>query len=122
MSLYLSSSFALNHTHLPITYDRKHWLEFGCLHTANVSPNWFNDWWLILLNYQIEHHLFPTMPQYNLRYVVDRVKVLAKKYDLPYECSTLFQAYHQTLKHVHDVQDHVRSVHKQKSAKTTKAE
>ncbi|ODM86759.1 Fatty acid desaturase 3, partial [Orchesella cincta] len=29
MSLYLSSSFALNHTHLPITYDPKHWLNLG---------------------------------------------------------------------------------------------
>jgi hypothetical protein len=53
MSLYLSSSFALNHTHCPITYDMKHWVEFGMLHTANVSPGIFNDWWLILLNYQV---------------------------------------------------------------------
>jgi len=116
MSLYLSSSFALNHTHLPITYEHKHWVEFGMLHTANVSPGVFNDWWLILLNYQIEHHLFPTMPQYNLRYMVDRVKALAKKYDIPYESNTLLESYMKIFHHVFDVQNHVRNLNKTKKA------
>jgi len=117
MSLYLSSSFALNHTHLPITYESKHWVEFGLLHTANITPGWFNDWWLILLNYQIEHHLFPTMPQYNLRFVAERVKKLAAKYDLKYNIESLPRSYMNTLGHVFHVQDHVRKINKEAKAK-----
>lgn len=113
MSLYLSSSFALNHTHLPMTYEPKHWVEFGLLHTANVNPGWFNDWWLILLNYQIEHHLFPTMPQYNLRFVAERTKKLAAKYDLKYNMESLPRSYMNTMGHVFHVQEHVRKVNQE---------
>jgi fatty acid desaturase len=66
---------------------------------------------------QIEHHMFPTMPQYNLRYVVDRVKALAKKYDLPYEVNSLPHSYAKIFKHVFDVQSHVRIINQQKESK-----
>jgi len=33
--------------------------------TCNVEGGRFNDWFTGHLNYQIEHHLFPTMPRHN---------------------------------------------------------
>merc|ERR1719409_2460329 len=33
--------------------------------TCNVEGGLFNDWFTGHLNYQIEHHLFPTMPRHN---------------------------------------------------------
>jgi len=36
------------------------------------------------VNYQIEHHLFPTMPNYRNHLVAQRVKALAEKHNIPY--------------------------------------
>jgi delta8-fatty-acid desaturase len=43
--------------------------NFVCLQlytTRNMTPGPFTDWICGGLNYQIEHHLFPTMPRHNL--------------------------------------------------------
>ncbi len=37
------------------------------------------------LNYQIEHHLFPTLPRHNLRKVAAAVQALCEKHGLVYE-------------------------------------
>ncbi len=40
------------------------------------------------LNFQIEHHLFPTLPRHNLRYAQAGVQALCAKHGLAYEnCS-----------------------------------
>lgn len=46
--------------------------SFACMHlytTRNMHPGPFVDWLWGGLNYQIEHHLFPTMPRHNLHKV-----------------------------------------------------
>lgn len=45
------------------------------------------------LNYQIEHHLFQTMPRYNLRKLRPHVRELTAKYGLPYSESNIFKSY-----------------------------
>jgi len=52
--------------------------------TKNVNPGIFMDWFSGGLNYQIEHHLFPTMPRHNLSKSKPIVEVFCKKYDIPY--------------------------------------
>lgn len=37
--------------------------------TRDVDGGWFVDWFMGGLNYQIEHHLFPTLPRHNLHKV-----------------------------------------------------
>jgi len=37
------------------------------------------------LNYQIEHHLFPTLPRHNLGKIQSRVQQLCEKHGLLYE-------------------------------------
>ncbi|KAG8131113.1 putative Fatty acid desaturase 1 protein, partial [Naja naja] len=44
--------------------------------TCNVDHSWFNDWFTGHLNFQIEHHLFPTMPRHNYYKVAPLVKSL----------------------------------------------
>jgi fatty acid desaturase len=110
MGWYLLNNFSLNHTHLATANEPCHWLEYCTKHTANCTNNFFNDWFTILLNYQIEHHLFPTMPQSNLRHVVSRSKVLAAKFNLPYRVFTLFEAEMEILKHIYKVMIHIRNV------------
>uniref|UniRef100_A0AAF5DQH5 FA_desaturase domain-containing protein n=1 Tax=Strongyloides stercoralis TaxID=6248 RepID=A0AAF5DQH5_STRER len=60
---------------------------YACLQlytTRNMRPGIFIDWLWGGLNYQIEHHLFPTMPRHNLSKVMPLVKKFCKDNDLPY--------------------------------------
>lgn len=82
---YIFIHFAISHTHLPVTKDQLTWVEYSAYHTTNVGRgNVFVTWLMSNLNYQIEHHLFPTMPQCNHKYISKRVQEFFKKHDLPY--------------------------------------
>src|SRR6266700_5716628 len=62
--LYLGASFAPNHKGMPIldAADRSDFLRRQVLTSRNVRGGWLTDLALGGLNYQIEHHLFPSMP------------------------------------------------------------
>ncbi|KAJ6635864.1 Acyl-lipid (8-3)-desaturase [Pseudolycoriella hygida] len=77
-------TFSLNHTFLPVTEEPTHWFEYSLLHTANVEHAPWCDWITGYLNYQIEHHLFPTMPNFRLPFIKDRVRAIARKHNIPY--------------------------------------
>ncbi|KAJ6635010.1 Acyl-lipid (8-3)-desaturase [Pseudolycoriella hygida] len=83
-SLFLLGHFYLSHTFLPVTTEHKHFVEYSFLHTADVEHAPWCDWIMGYLNYQIEHHLFPTIPNFRLPYIKHRVKALAEKHNLPY--------------------------------------
>ena len=69
--LYLGCSFAPNHKGMPIldADDQSDFLRRQVLTSRNVRGGWLTDLALGGLNYQIEHHLFPSMPRPNLRRV-----------------------------------------------------
>ena len=84
-SSYIFINFAVSHSHLQVTKKNLTWVEYAAYHTTNVGKgHWFISWWMSNLNYQIEHHLFPSMPQCNHKYISSRVKDFFKKNDLPY--------------------------------------
>jgi fatty acid desaturase len=61
--------------------------NYPCLQlytTRNMRPGPFIDWLWGGLNYQIEHHLFPTMPRNNLGKVMPLVKEFCIENNLPY--------------------------------------
>ena len=61
--------------------------NFAALHiltTRNMYSTPFIDWFWGGLNFQIEHHLFPTMPRPNLNYCSVLVKEFCKENNLPY--------------------------------------
>lgn len=62
-----------------------HGFSAGQIHeTMNVQRGIVTDWVFGGLNYQIEHHLWPTLPRHNLKTVSFRVEELCKKHNLPY--------------------------------------
>ena len=88
-STYIFINFAVSHTHLPVVEkndEKVDWVRYAANHTMNVSsgPFRFVDWWMSYLNFQIEHHLFPSMPQFRHPIVSKRVQALFKKHGLPY--------------------------------------
>jgi len=66
LGLYFGSIFAPNHKGMPQAPDADY-LRRQVLTARNVRPNPFLDFWFFGLNYQIEHHLFPTLPRNRLR-------------------------------------------------------
>lgn len=61
------------------------------------------DWWMSYLNFQIEHHMFPSMPQFRHPVVSKRVKALFDKHGLPYLTRDYFDAMKVTFTNLHKV-------------------
>lgn len=65
---YLSAIIAPNHKGMPVWASgaRLSFLERQVLGSRNIAPHPVWDFLFGGLNYQVEHHLFPTMPRVNL--------------------------------------------------------
>ncbi|MGI9004833.1 MAG: fatty acid desaturase family protein [Streptosporangiaceae bacterium] len=100
--LYLGCSFAPNHKGMPILgpADQSDFLRRQVLTSRNVRGGWLTDLALGGLNYQIEHHLFPSMPRPNLRRSQALVKAFCQQQGLPYCQSSLAGSYAQALRHL----------------------
>lgn len=64
--------------------------------------NFFMEWLWGGMQYQLEHHLFPTMPKYNYPKVRPLVELWAKQNRLPYKCETVWAIWYRnykTMKH-----------------------
>lgn len=107
-SMYIFGNFSLSHTHLPVTNGPLHWVEYALSHTMDIQPSWWCDWWMAYLNYQIEHHLFPTMPQFRHPLIRDRVIALAKKHNIPYHCTSYIDAVDKTYSNLAEVSKELR--------------
>ncbi|XP_038071960.1 acyl-CoA 6-desaturase-like isoform X2 [Patiria miniata] len=83
-----------NHIPMNIEEDQgKPWLALQLSATCNIQQSWFNDWFTGHLNFQIEHHLFPTMPRHNLYRIAPMAKSLCKKHGIDYQLKTLGSAF-----------------------------
>uniref|UniRef100_A0A4W5M1V1 Fatty acid desaturase 2 n=1 Tax=Hucho hucho TaxID=62062 RepID=A0A4W5M1V1_9TELE len=79
-------------SHLPMEMDHERhqdWLTMQLSATCNIEQSTFNDWFSGHLNFQIEHHLFPTMPRHNYHLVAPLVRTLCEKHGVPYQVKTL---------------------------------
>ena len=81
------------------------WVRYAAVHTMNVSPGPFNfvNWWMSYLNFQIEHHLFTSMPQFRHPLVSARVRALFEKHGLKYDQRSYVDAMTVTFQNLHTV-------------------
>jgi fatty acid desaturase len=109
--LYLGCSLAPNHKGMPILAagDRTDFLRRQVLTSRNVRGGWLVDFTLGGLNYQIEHHLFPSMPRPNLRRAQPIVRAFCHQLNILYCETTLPRSYAQALRHLHEVGQPLRS-------------
>ncbi len=100
--LYLGCAFAPNHKGMPMPSDGQELGFARCqVSTArNVRGGRALTMALGGLNYQIEHHLFPTMPMANLRRCRPLVQAYCLAHDMVYCESTLFRSYLTALRHL----------------------
>ncbi len=103
--VYLGASFAPNHKGMPILnrHDEHDFLRRQVLTSRNIRGNWFTDLALGGLNYQIEHHLFPSMPRPNLRRSQPLISEFCRQHGLPYTQASLVGSYAEALRFLHAV-------------------
>ena len=102
---YMGGAFAPNHTGMPIV-DKKAKLDFFTKQVAmsrNISGGWLASLALGGRNYQIEHHLFPTMARPHLARVRSIVKDYCETHNVPYTETTLLQSYVTVIKYLNEV-------------------
>ena len=102
LGFYLGCSFAPNHKGMPIlpASDKTDFLRRQVLTSRNVRGGWLTDFALGGLNYQIEHHLFPSMPRPNLRRAQAMVAAFCADRDVSYLETSLLVSYAQALGHL----------------------
>ena len=103
--LYMGCSFAPNHKGMPtLAPDNElDYLRRQVLTSRNVRGSRVVDLVLGGLNYQIEHHLFPSMPRPNLRHAQPLVRAYCAELNLPYVETSLAASYVTVLRHLHGV-------------------
>jgi fatty acid desaturase len=103
--LYMGLSFAPNHKGMPTTTGDQDWdfLRKQVLTSRNVRGGPVVDVVLGGLNYQVEHHLFPNMPQIHLRRAQPIVREFCAERGIPYAETTLLRSYGEVLTHLHAV-------------------
>jgi fatty acid desaturase len=106
--LYLGCSFAPNHKGMPplSAADDADYLRRQVLTARNVRGHWITDFVLGGLNYQIEHHLFPSMPRGNLKHAQHIIKDFCHAHRLSYLETGLIASYAQGLRHLDAIGRH----------------
>jgi fatty acid desaturase len=103
--IYMGAAFAPNHKGMPII-DADAKLDFFTKQvrtSRNISGGWWATWLMGGLNYQIEHHLFPSMPRPHLAQARQIVKDYCESLDVPYTETTLFTSYGIVIRYLNEV-------------------
>ncbi|MFD3875041.1 fatty acid desaturase family protein [Streptomyces sp. NPDC058623] len=110
--IYLGSIFAPNHKGMPTLRgtERPDFLRRQVLTSRDVRGGWFTDVMLGGLNYQIEHHLFPSMPSPHLRRAQVIVRSHCQELGVSYLETSLINSYRQTLASLHHAGAPLRQV------------
>ncbi|WP_338762243.1 acyl-CoA desaturase [Nocardia vulneris] len=109
--LYMGCTFAPNHKGMAVLSagDRADFLRKQVLTSRNVRGGVVIDAALGGLNYQIEHHLFPSMPRANLRRAQPMVAEFCAEIGVPYCETSLLRSYAEALRHLDAVGKHTRA-------------
>ncbi len=110
--VYMGCSFAPNHKGMPTLTDDDSldFLRKQVITSRNISGSRFVDTMLGGLNYQIEHHLFPSMPSPALRRVQPMVRRHCLSLGVPYTETGLLDSYRIALSHMHEIGSSARAV------------
>ena len=111
--LYMGVSFAPNHKGMPMERPGDNWdyLRRQVITSRNITGGPVVDRLLGGLNYQIEHHLFPSMPSPSLRHLQPLVREFCAERGVPYTECGLVQSYRQSVRHLNAVGSGTVSTH-----------
>ncbi len=103
--LYMGSIFAPNHKGMPVLPADQpiDYLRLQVLTARNVTGHPITDFMYGGLNYQVEHHLFPTAPRNKLREIHAITKQFCRDRSIPFYETSLIQSYVELIQHMHEV-------------------
>jgi fatty acid desaturase len=81
--IYLFGHFSLSHSFTGVVPENTHllWFEYAVNHTVNISTRSALVTWVMgYLNFQIEHHLFPSMPQHKNAIAAPYVRAFCERH------------------------------------------
>ena len=104
--LYLGSAFAPNHKgmEMPAGGGRSDFLRRQVLTSRNIAGGRVTATLFGGLNFQIEHHLFPSMPSRNLRRCSPIVRDFCRARNITYTETSMFASYRWVLRYLRSVQ------------------
>ena len=103
--LYGGAVFAPNHKGMAI-FEKDStatFLERQVLSSRNVRPGRLTDFFYGGLNYQIEHHLFPSLPRHHLPAAHGIIKRFCEEHGLSYSETGVIQSYREIVSYLHQV-------------------
>ena len=105
--LSLALVFGLGHNGMAV-YDAAHRPDYWKLQvttTRNVKQDRFGfvHWFCGGLDYQVEHHLFPTVPRHNLAATNKLVQKFCKEYGVTYHETTIWDGTVEVLNHLQKI-------------------
>jgi fatty acid desaturase len=103
--LYMGVSFAPNHKGMPMERPEDNWdyLRRQVITSRNIKGGPVVDLVLGGLNYQIEHHLFPSLPRPSLRRLQPLVREFCAERGVPYVECTVLESYARAVGHLNAV-------------------
>ncbi|GLZ03271.1 fatty acid desaturase [Actinomadura sp. NBRC 104412] len=109
--VHLGCAFAPNHKGMAMPGEGERWdhLRRQVLTSRNVRGGVVTDYLLGGLNYQVEHHLFPSVARPNLRRLQPLVREHCERVGLAYVETGLVASYREALRHLSDVGSVARS-------------
>lgn len=93
--VYMGASFAPNHKGMPVIAPdtRLDFFSKQVRTSRNIRGGWWATWLMGGLNYQIEHHLFPSMARPHLAKTREIVRDFCETHDVPYTETSLWRSY-----------------------------
>ncbi|AZC13305.1 acyl-CoA desaturase [Microbacterium sp. ABRD28] len=103
--VYMGASFAPNHKGMPLVPAglKLDFLHRQVLMSRNIRGGRFVDTFMGGLNYQIEHHLFPSMPRPHLRHAAPIVRAYCLRLGIPYTETGLLASYTIVVRYINRV-------------------
>lgn len=93
--VYMGASFAPNHKGMAVIAPdaRLDFFSKQVYTSRNIRGGWWATWLMGGLNYQVEHHLFPSMSRKHLARASEIVREFCVTHDIPYTETSLGRSY-----------------------------
>lgn len=101
----LGASFAPNHKGMPLIPEKAKigYFERQVLTSRNIKSNWWTDNFMGGLNFQVEHHLFPSMSRPNLKRAHEIVTQFCLEKNIKFTETSFLESYFLIIKYLNKV-------------------
>jgi len=113
MEYCIDGSGAVGANAAPKDFGEVGYYEWQARSTMDIACSPKMDWFHGGLQFQLEHHLFPRVPRWNLRKLMPLVDEIFQKYDIPVVRMGFYEGNCVMMRHIADIGSKVVKSHKQ---------